>query len=169
MTKVGARRAPDKSWPVALSREELTSAVHDNLEHLRLGVREIDIIPGPKATAEEIRELVRLGSASFGHPVGTCKMGVDTLAVVDPQLRVHGLTGLRVADASVMPRIITGPTNAPTHMIAGRTSKLISDVTHEHWHYRSGRPWFQRGAIACKERAFGDDRKQPRSGVAGRA
>ena len=82
-------------------------------------------MPGPKATAEEIRELARLGSASFGHAVGTCKMGVDSLAVVDPQLRVHGLTGLRVADASVMPRIITGPTNAPTHMIAGRAAKLI--------------------------------------------
>jgi choline dehydrogenase len=88
-------------------------------------VREIEVMPGPKATAEEIRELARLGSASFGHAVGTCKMGVDELAVVDPQLRVHGLTGLRVADASVMPRIITGPTNAPTHMIAGRASKLI--------------------------------------------
>jgi choline dehydrogenase len=88
-------------------------------------VREIEVMPGPKATAEEIRELARLGSASFGHPVGTCKMGVDDLAVVDPQLRVHGLTGLRVADASVMPRIITGPTNAPTHMIASRAAKLI--------------------------------------------
>ena len=88
-------------------------------------VREIELIPGPKATAEEIRELARLGSASFGHAVGTCKMGVDNLAVVDPQLRVHGLTGLRVADASVMPRIITGPTNAPTHMIGGRAAKLI--------------------------------------------
>jgi choline dehydrogenase len=89
------------------------------------GVREIEVMPGPKATPEEIRELARLGSASFGHGVGTCKMGVDNLAVVDPQLRVHGLTGLRVADASVMPRIITGPTNAPTHMIAGRAAKLI--------------------------------------------
>jgi choline dehydrogenase len=88
-------------------------------------VREIEVMPGPKATADEIRELARLGSASFGHGVGTCKMGVDNLAVVDPQLRVRGLTGLRVADASVMPRIITGPTNAPTHMIAGRAARLI--------------------------------------------
>jgi choline dehydrogenase len=88
-------------------------------------VREIEVMPGPAATADEIRELARLGSASFGHGVGTCKMGVDNLSVVDPQLRVHGLTGLRVADASVMPRIITGPTNAPTHMIAGRAAKLI--------------------------------------------
>ncbi len=67
--------------------------------------------------------MARLASASFGHAVGTCKMGVDKLAVVDPSLRVHGLLGLRVADASVMPRIITGPTNAPSHMIAGRASK----------------------------------------------
>lgn len=88
-------------------------------------VIETEVIPGPKATAEEIRELARLGSASFGHPVGTCKMGVDKLAVVDPDLRVHGVSGLRVADASVMPRITTGPTNAPTHMIAGRASSLV--------------------------------------------
>jgi choline dehydrogenase len=88
-------------------------------------VREVEVVPGPKATAEEIRELARLGSASFGHAVGTCKMGGDNLAVVDPQLRVHGVMGLRVADASVMSRIITGPTNAPTHMIAGRAAKLI--------------------------------------------
>jgi choline dehydrogenase len=94
-------------------------------QHAFDSVREIEVMPGPTATAEEIRELARLGSASFGHAVGTCKMGVDKLAVVDPQLRVHGLTGLRVADASVMPRIITGPTNAPTHMIAGRAAKLI--------------------------------------------
>ena len=52
-------------------------------------------------------------------------MGVDKFAVVDPRLRVHGLQGLRVADASIMPRIITGPTNAPTQMIAGRASRLI--------------------------------------------
>jgi choline dehydrogenase len=94
-------------------------------QHAFDSVRETEVMPGPKATSEEIRELARLGSASFGHPVGTCKMGVDKLAVVDPHLRVHGLMGLRVADASVMPRTITGPTNAPTHMIAGRGAKLI--------------------------------------------
>lgn len=94
-------------------------------QHAFDSVRDSEIIPSPKATADEIRELARLASASFGHAVGTCKIGVDKLAVVDPQLRVHGITGLRVADASVMPRIITGPTNAPTHMIAGRAAKLI--------------------------------------------
>jgi len=95
-------------------------------QHAFDSLREAELVPGPKATAEDIRELARLGTASFGHPVGTCKMGVDKLAVVDPQLRVHGLTGLRVADASVMPQIITGPgTNASTHMIAGRAAQLI--------------------------------------------
>jgi choline dehydrogenase len=88
--------------------------------------RESELIPGPNVSAEEIQELARLASASFGHGVGTCKMGVDKLAVVDPELRVHGILGLRVADASVMPHIITGPgTNASTHMVAGRAAKLI--------------------------------------------
>jgi choline dehydrogenase len=89
-------------------------------------LRENELIPGPKASDEDIRELARLASASFGHAVGTCKMGVDKLAVVDPELRVHGIMGLRVADASVMPQIITGPgTNASTHMVAGRAAQLI--------------------------------------------
>jgi choline dehydrogenase len=104
---------------IEIARELGSQHAFDNL-------REGELIPGPKASAEEIRELARLASASFGHGVGTCKMGVDKLAVVDPELRVHGITGLRVADASVMPRIITGPgTNASTHMVAGRAAKLI--------------------------------------------
>ena len=104
---------------IEIARELGSQHAFDNL-------RESELIPGPKARAEEIRELARLASASFGHGVGTCKIGTDPLAVVDPELRVHGITGLRVADASVMPRIITGPgTNASTHMIAGRAAKLI--------------------------------------------
>jgi choline dehydrogenase len=89
-------------------------------------LRDSELIPGPQASAEDIFELARLASASFGHAVGTCKIGADELAVVDPDLRVRGILGLRVADASVMPRIITGPgTNAAAHMIAGRAAKLI--------------------------------------------
>jgi choline dehydrogenase len=88
--------------------------------------RESELIPGPNGSAENIKELARLGSASFGHGVGTCKIGVDKLSVVDPELRVHGILGLRVADASVMPHIITGPgTNASAHMVAGRAAQLI--------------------------------------------
>jgi len=104
---------------IEAARELASQQAFDNL-------REGELIPGPKARAEEIRELARLASASFGHGVGTCKMGVDKLAVVDPELRVHGITGLRVADASVMPKIITGPgTNASTHMVAGRAADFI--------------------------------------------
>ncbi len=95
-------------------------------QHAFDNLRDNELIPGQRAGVKEIRELARLASTSFGHAVGTCKMGVDKLAVVDPELRVHGITGLRVADASVMPRIITGPgTAASTHMIAGRAAQLI--------------------------------------------
>jgi choline dehydrogenase len=59
------------------------------------------------------------------HPVGTARMGVDDLAVVDPELRVHGVGGLRVADASIMPRITTGNTNAPSMMIGERAAELV--------------------------------------------
>jgi choline dehydrogenase len=94
-------------------------------------LRDSELIPGPQASAEDIHELARLASASFGHAVGTCKIGVDSLAVVDSDLRVRGILGLRVADASVMPHIITGPgTNAATHMIAGRAAKLILGQKH---------------------------------------
>jgi choline dehydrogenase len=95
-------------------------------QHAFNKLRESELIPGPSASDEVIRELARLGSASFGHGVGTCKMGVDNLAVVDPELRVRGILSLRVADASVAPHIISGPgTNAMTHMIAGRAAQLI--------------------------------------------
>ena len=95
-------------------------------QHAFDSLRESELIPGPKASTKEILELAKLASASFGHAVGTCKMGVDKLAVVDPELRVHGILGLRVADASVMPRIIPGPgTNASAHMIGGRAAKLM--------------------------------------------
>lgn len=59
------------------------------------------------------------------HPTGTCRMGVDAMAVVDPQLRVLGIDALRFVDASVMPEIIRGNTNAPTIMIAEKTADLV--------------------------------------------
>lgn len=76
-------------------------------------------------TPEALEQLVRNSADSVYHPVGTCRMGADALAVVDAQLRVHGLAGLRVVDASVMPRIVSGNTNAPTIMIAERAAAMV--------------------------------------------
>jgi choline dehydrogenase len=93
-------------------------------------VREAELVPGLKATSRgDLIDLARTGSASFGHAVGTAKIGSDTDAVVDSELRVHGLRGLRVADASVMPSIISAPTNAAAFMIGGRAAELIKAVT----------------------------------------
>ena len=80
--------------------------------------------PG-KVDDETVATLVREHAQTAFHPVGTCHMGSDDAAVVDSELRVHGLDGLRVVDASVMPRIIRGHTHAPTVMIAERAADLI--------------------------------------------
>jgi choline dehydrogenase len=82
--------------------------------------------PGIKVrTDADMIEDTRARGVSNLHPVGTCGMGHGPMAVVDPRLRVHGLGGLRVVDASVMPVIIAGNTNAPTIMIAEKASDMI--------------------------------------------
>lgn len=73
----------------------------------------------------EIERHARLNAKTVYHPSGTCKMGQDALAVVDPKLRVHGVQGLRVADASVMPTLVSGNTNAPTVMIGERCAEFL--------------------------------------------
>jgi choline dehydrogenase len=85
-----------------------------------------EVTPGPKAqTDSAIAEQIRQTSQTLYHPVGTCKMGSDPLAVVDAELRVRGVAGLRVVDASVMPTIIRGHTNAPTIMLAEKVTDAI--------------------------------------------
>jgi choline dehydrogenase len=87
-----------------------------------------EIFPGPAVKSDgEIDAWVRQAIETCYHPVGTCKMGAasDRLAVVDNELRVHGMAGLRVVDASVMPSIVSGNTNAPTIMIAEKASDMI--------------------------------------------
>jgi choline dehydrogenase len=76
-------------------------------------------------TTDAVRRYVRETAITYHHQVGTCKMGTDPAAVVDPRLRVHGLEGLRVADASVMPSVTTGNTNAPSIMIGERAADFL--------------------------------------------
>jgi choline dehydrogenase len=93
------------------------------------GVRAEEVVPGTQASSRaDLLELARTAAASFGHPVGTAKIGRDEDAVVDSELRVHGIRGLRVVDASVMPSILSGPTNAASYMIGGRAAQLIHPV-----------------------------------------
>jgi choline dehydrogenase-like flavoprotein len=84
-----------------------------------------DMVTSGIDTDDDIRALLRARVDTVYHPVGTCKMGADPMAVVDPTLKVHGLEGLRVVDASIMPALIGGNTNAPTIMIGEKAADMI--------------------------------------------
>lgn len=104
---------------VKLARKILASPAFDQY-------RGREIVPDTDCmTDDDIRSFIRQRAETIYHPVGTCKMGNDAMAVVDAELRVHGLQGLRVVDASIMPTLVGGNTNAPTVMIAEKASDMI--------------------------------------------
>jgi len=85
-----------------------------------------EYLPGPSVTTDaQMLEHARNTGGTVFHPTSTCKMGIDTMAVVDPELRVIGVEALRVVDASVMPTVVSGNTNAATIMIAEKAADLI--------------------------------------------
>ncbi|MEK9645287.1 MAG: GMC family oxidoreductase N-terminal domain-containing protein [Alphaproteobacteria bacterium] len=92
------------------------------------GIVDGELAPGPDvASDDEIMDWARVAGATCFHPVGTCKMGSDPMAVVDDRLRVHGIAGLRVADASIMPTLTSGNTNAPSIMIGEKAARMVME------------------------------------------
>ena len=102
---------------------KLTKRLLDSPPLASLGAK--DMWTGAVRTDDDIRAILRARVDTVYHPIGTCKMGVDDLAVVDPRLRVRGLEGLRVIDASIMPDLIGGNTNAPSIMIGEKGADMM--------------------------------------------
>ena len=134
-----ALRSPDALQPPAIQPRYLSS--ESDLQVLVEGIslcrkvaqarafdpfRGVELYPGPEVQDDAaVTDFIRAVAITADHSVGTCKMGNDPLAVVDAELRVHGIEGLRVVDASIMPTIVSGNTNAPTMMIAEKAADLI--------------------------------------------
>lgn len=87
-------------------------------------LRKNEVMPG-KLSRSDMIEFIRNGATTYFHPTSTCKMGIDAESVVDPELRVYGIENLRIADASIMPNITTGNTNAPSVMIGEKCAEMI--------------------------------------------
>jgi len=122
--------------PRYLTEEEDWEVMFDGVEMCReilradafAPYRGEELLPGPDVDSREgVADLVREYAETLYHPVGTCKMGDDDEAVVDDRLLVHGVEGLRVVDASIMPQITRGNTNAPTIAIAEKAADLIAE------------------------------------------
>ena len=87
---------------------------------------EAEFQPGPEVESdEELLDYARRRGGTVYHPTSTCKMGSDPMAVVDAELRVHGIDGLRIADASIMPTVVSGNTNAATIMIGEKLADMV--------------------------------------------
>jgi choline dehydrogenase len=91
--------------------------------------RSAEAYPGPDArSGDTLRAYLRTALQTYHHPVGTCRIGTDETAVLDTELRVRGISGLRVADASVIPTIVSGNTMATVYGIAERAASLVQDA-----------------------------------------
>jgi choline dehydrogenase len=118
----------------AADRPRLRDGLRKGLELLASGALRDDVkllIDSPLDTDAQIDGYIDATLATYFHPVGTARMGTDAQAVVSPELRVHGVSGLWVADASVMPRIVRGLTQAPTIAIAERAAGFIASGTRQ--------------------------------------
>ena len=80
---------------------------------------------GDMSSDQDMLDVARRYAQTIYHPTSTCRMGTDATAVVDPQLRIHGIANLRVADASIMPSIVSGNTNAPAIMIGEKAADMV--------------------------------------------
>ncbi len=108
---------------VKIARKILNSAAFDDY-------RGEEVLPGAAVQSdEEIKDFIRNNTQTIYHPVGTCKMGSDKMAVVDAELKVHGIKGLRIADASIMPTIVNSNTNAPCYMIGEKCADFVKAST----------------------------------------
>ena len=117
----------EKDQKVIVEGVRLVRALYNRPEFRHRWRREV--IPGAEHQSDaEVLAAVRQMAGTVYHLVGTCRMGSDARAVVDPQLRVNGVEGLRVVDASVMPKITSANTNAPTFMIAEKAAAMIRDA-----------------------------------------
>lgn len=116
------------------------------------GIYDGEALPGNGRSDSELREYVRSHASTIWHPTGTCKMGRDRMAVVDPQLRVHGIQGLRVVDASIMPSIVSANPNAAIIMIGEKAADFVRGERHD----------AQRGVVECVSNRGGAEARRGR-------
>jgi choline dehydrogenase len=123
--------------PQYLSREEDIAVFEYGIRYARelahteafAGIRSRELSPGPEVTSsKDLRAFIRKAASTVWHPSSTCRMGTDPGAVVDPELRVRGVTGLRIVDASVLPKLVNANPNASIMMIAEKAADLIRGI-----------------------------------------
>ncbi|MFK3676243.1 GMC family oxidoreductase [Microbacterium sp. NPDC090218] len=133
LTGPGLADLPDIDLAALEDERDVASLAASVRQGRRIGARPalaeewgaVEVYPGPEVPDSGVEDWVRRTAITYHHQVGTCRMGTDAEAVVDPRLRVHGIEGLRVIDASVMPTVPTGNTNAPAAMIGERGARFV--------------------------------------------